>query len=343
VGVIDILFCLADHFEPNNRQADRVTERARVERWSTEYPALVRDLKDADGCPPRHTFFFPVEIYREELVSPLMDLCRDGLAEVEIHLHHDRDSSANLRRTLNTAIDRLTTRHGLLGADHTGRPRYMFIHGNWALDNALADGRHCGVDDELTVLRETGCVADFTLPAVPSAAQTRTVNGIYFAIDDPNRPRSHETGPRAAVGTPSPADGLMMVQGPLMLSWRRDGWRFWPRIDTAAIDYRTPVSLERFERWVDARIAVHGQPEWIFVKAHTHGAPERNADVLLGEPMRAFHEAILERFNDGRRYRLHYVTAREMANIAWAAIAGETGNPHRYRDYLVRAPQAAHE
>ena len=42
--------------------------------------------------------------------------------------------------------------------------------------------------------RETGCYADFTLPAAPSPAQTRIVNTIYWAKDDPTRPKSHDTG-----------------------------------------------------------------------------------------------------------------------------------------------------
>ena len=40
-----------------------------------------------------------------------------------------------------------------------------------------------------------------------------------------------------------------------------------------------------------------------------------------GRGWRQFHEAIGREFNDGRRYRLHYVTAREMVNIVRAAEA----------------------
>ena len=39
------------------------------------------------------------------------------------------------------------------------------------------------------------------------------------------------------------------------------------------------------------------------------------------------------KYNDGRHWVLHYVTAREMYNIAMAAIDGKTGNPNEYRDY----------
>jgi len=40
-------------------------------------------------------------------------------------------------------------------------------------------------------------------------------------------------------------------------------------------------------------------------------------------------------YNDGIRYRLHYVTAREVYNIVKAAEDGMTGDPHQYRDYRI--------
>ncbi len=93
--------------------------------------------------------------------------------------------------------------------------------------------------------------------------------------------------------------------------------------------------------WVDAAIAVRGQPNWLFVKVHTHGAPERNAATLLGAEMRAFHQAIGQSYNDGERFRLHYVTARELANIIKAAESGARGNPRDFRDYAIRPPALA--
>src|SRR5262245_56312826 len=113
-GPIHVLFCIADHFEPGNGNVDQATQLARVDRWARALPSPVGGFRDADGRPPRHTFFFPIEAYSEAVVSPLADLCAAGVGEVEIHLHHDHDTSSNLRQTLNDAVDRLTTRHGLL-------------------------------------------------------------------------------------------------------------------------------------------------------------------------------------------------------------------------------------
>ena len=334
----DILFCVADHYEPDHGKADLHTQRRRVHRWVTAYPVLASRFRDADGRGPRHTFFSPLEEYREEHLDALGDLCHSGHGEVEVHLHHGHDTSANLRERLTWFRDHLIERHGLLGLDERGQGAYGFIHGNWALDNGGLDDRFCGVNDELSILKETGCYADFTMPAAPDPAQSRTVNSLYYAIDDPERPRSYDTGRAAAVGVKASASALAMVQGPLVLRWRQRTRGIFPRVDNGTIDAGrlNHPTLERFRGWVDARITVAGRPEWVFVKVHTHGAKDANADVLLGEPMHAFHEAIGRHFNDGVRYRLHYVTAREMYNVMKAAEAGESGNAGRFRDYLIK-------
>ena len=45
--------------------------------------------------------------------------------------------------------------------------------------------------------------------------------------------------------------------------------------------------------------------------------------ALLGEPIEAMHRHLNEKYNDGEQYKLHYVSAREMYNIAKAAEAGD--------------------
>lgn len=61
-------------------------------------------------------------------------------------------------------------------------------------------------------------------------------------------------------------------------------------------------------------------------------------DTLLGAPIDAMHSYLEERYNDGREYALHYVTAREMYNIARAAEAGKAGDPNQYRDFELKPP-----
>ena len=173
----------------------RAQAAARVERWVRDYPRLFGAFRDSDGRPPQHSFFYPQEEYEPEYLEALAGLCRAGFGEVEIHLHHDHDTAAGLRRKLLTFKDTLAGRHGLLARHRlTGQAMYGFIHGNWALDNSLPGGCRCGVNNELDVLRETGCYADFTLPSYPSAAQTRKFNSIYYAEGRPGRAKSHDTG-----------------------------------------------------------------------------------------------------------------------------------------------------
>src|SRR5471030_591033 len=83
-----LLFCFVDHYEPNWLKPDYETECARVARWRADYPKLCADHRDADGRPPIHTFFFPEEEYRPEHIASLVELCKLGLGEIEIHLHH---------------------------------------------------------------------------------------------------------------------------------------------------------------------------------------------------------------------------------------------------------------
>jgi hypothetical protein len=74
------------------------------------------------------------------------------------------------------------------------------------------------------------------------------------------------------------------------------------------------------------------------VKVHTHGAPETEAASLLGAAGRAMHETLTTRYHDRRRWVLHYVTAREMFNVASAAMDGKSGDPSQYRDYVHAPP-----
>jgi len=337
-GPVHVMFCFVDHFEPRWGSADRETERARVRRWCRDYPKLCDGHRDADGRPPRHTFFYPEEEYRAEHLRDLTALCKAGYGEIEIHLHHDNDTSEGLRSKLRGFIAKLREEHGAVPIDPgTGRPAWAFVHGNWALDNSRPDGRWCGVNDELIVLSEEGCYADFTLPSVPDPTQTRTVNAIYYATDDPERPKSHDTGTPVRVGG-AESGHLMIVQGPLGINWKWRKYGVLPRIENADIRRTSPPLPSRADLWVRAGIHVAGRPDWIFVKVHTHGTQERDVDTLLGPQVDAMFRDLETRYNDGKKYVLHYVTAREMYNIIKAAEAGKSDNPGSYRDFRIPPP-----
>ena len=94
--------------------------------------------------------------------------------------------------------------------------------------------------------------------------------------------------------------------------------------------------MRRLELWRRARITIHGRPDWIFIKLHCHGMDPRDEASMHGGPLRRFLEEVVERARTAGTFRVHYVTAREMVNIALAACDGREGNPRDYRDYRLR-------
>jgi hypothetical protein len=332
---VHMLLCIADHFEPRGGGAASEVTSERVRLWTESYHFILGDFHDSDGRPPRHTFFFPLEEYEPEHLDLLAGLCRAGYGEVEVHLHHDGETAASLRRRLLDFKHTLADRHGLLGRVRgTGEPVYGFIHGNWALDNARPDGRWCGVNNELDILRETGCYADFTLPSAPHPTQTRKINSIYYAVDDPCLPKSHDTGRDVGLGEP-PRDALLLIQGPLLLDWGRRKWGLLPRVENGCIQAGQLPDERRVDLWLRARVQVPARPDWFFVKLHTHGATEENRRVLLGSSMIEFHRALARRARRDPNFHYHYVTARELYNLVQAAEAGWRGSVAEALDFRV--------
>lgn len=338
---VRLFLCVADHFEPKHGGADPKTALARVRRWADEYPKLVEGFRDADGRPPQHTFFYPAEEYEPELLDKVQRICRAGYGEIEIHLHHDGDTSENLAANLEQFKARLSQRHESLGREKsTGKVGYVFIHGNWALDNSRPDGGRCGVNNELTVLQQTGCYADMTFPSAPDPTQPPTINTIYRAVDDPMKPRSHDYGVELQAGK-SPSDGLLMIPGPLTLNWRRKKFGLVPRVENACLQGSQPFHIDRLEDWLRAGVRVAGRPDWRFVKLHTHGAVDANADALLGPKTTAFHRDLARLANERPNFHYHYVTAREMVNVILAAEAGAQEWRSDLRDFKWSPPPVA--
>jgi hypothetical protein len=330
---VHVILCIADHFEPSGGQASPRQAMERVERWVRDYPKQFGTFRDSDGRTPRHTFFFPIEEYDPAHVDGIAGLCRAGFGEVELHLHHDGDNASHLREQLLHFKELFAGRHGLLARSRScGNVAYGFIHGNWSLCNGRPDGRWCGVNDELTILRQTGCYADFTMPSAPHVTQCRKINSLYYAVQRPGQPRSHDTG--IDVGTaPRPADSLLLVQGPLVYNLHKRKWGVVPRLENGCIQNSQPASIQRLPDWLRARVQVPARPDWFFVKLHAHGAEEASQEALLGPPMVRFHRELAEHARNQRQFNYHYVTAREMYNLIKAAEAGWTGSVADALDY----------
>jgi len=395
-GPKDVLFCVANHFEPGHRRASVEVQRERVRAWSERFPAIASEHGDADGVPPRHTWFFPPHYDHEDFLERLAHLSRQGYGEVEMHMHHDHlepfpEVGDSLDRKVKECIERFG-RCGVFPVDpETGEKRFAFVHGDWALDNSRG-GMYCGVNDEISRLVRLGCYADLTFPSLHEA-QPRKINSIYYAVDDRLRPKSYDTGRDVVAGargtgwfsfaefgrrrkrclspsrhsagardavagargsgsfsfaefgrrrkrclSPSrhSASGLLMIEGPIGFVWRRGRLR--PSVECAEVSRTNPPLPERIDFWVHCGIHVLGRPNWVFVKVHCHGCADESREVLLGEHAGKLYEYLETTYNDGRKYRLHYVAAREMYNIIRAAEAGLDGDPNEFRDYHLPPP-----
>jgi len=312
---IHIYLCICDHFEPGTGGVDPKQERDRVTRWVENYSKLANKHKDANGNVPQHTWFFPPHYHRQDHLERLVKLCSQGYGEIEMHLHHDRmepwpDTPETLKEKIKKCIEDYS-HYGIFGTDKDGKKRFAFIHGDWALDNSRG-GKHCGINNEIQILKEMGCYADFTFPSC-NEAQPKKINSIYYAKDDPDKPKSYDTGVDVKVGG-TPWGDLMIIQGPLGFRWRGRKHRFYPSIESGNICATNPPTRERINFWIKTGIHVKGEPNHIFIKLHCHGAPEEDAKVLLGEKMDKMFLYLEKYYNDGSRYVLHYVTAREMYN-----------------------------
>jgi len=334
------MISLVDHFEPAiNPENPRIyvprhVQLRRLEDWLRLYPKAVDSLRDSDGFPFRHTYFYPAEQYDPEQIEMLAHFCHEGWGDVEIHLHHGVDSpdtSENTRRVLEEFRDALV-HHGCLSRLHgSNLPRYAFVHGNWTLANSGKG--FCGVDDEMQILAETGCYADFTLPSAPNPAQTAKINSIYECSLPLNQRAPHRRGYDLKVGR-TPKTLPIIIQGPLGLAYRkRPGGKRCFTIENSELAGSNPPSIDRLHSWIRAGVRVQGRPDWVFIKLHCHGMDPRDEEAVLGPPLRRFLQDLYDVSRKGE-LRTHFVTAREMANIAFAACDGREGDPGRYRNYL---------
>jgi hypothetical protein len=292
-------------------------------------------VRDHDDTPFRHTNFYPAEQYDHQLLELMAGMQAEGFGEVEVHLHHgvtEPDSAANTRRILEDFRDVLVEEHKCLSLENSnGRRRYAFVHGNWALANS-AGGRFCGVDEEMQILADTGCYADFTLPSAPDESQSPRINAIYQCGHPLNERKPHRSGPNLKVGE-NPRLPVIFT-GPLVFDWhRRVRGIPIPRVDDGAMAANYPLSLARFDRWRGARISIHGRADWVFVKLYCHGFFSWDQDQMIGEPVQRFWSEVMEMAERTREFKLHFASAREAFNMVMAAIDGYDGEPGAYRNY----------
>jgi hypothetical protein len=289
-----------------------------VARWRDKWPRIADDApRDASGQRPQYSFFYPQEEYRRDLLDGIAEIVRLGVGDVEVHLHHENEQRDSFIRKVTEFCRRLTDDHGLL-RQQNGRTVFGFIHGNWALDNSHPDGKACGLNGEIALLRDLGCYADFTMPSAPSATQGRVVNQVYWCTSNPdNRPKSFDRGIEATIGGGRRGD-LLMITGPVGL---RFGERRLPRLETGEIAGYDPPTPSRVRRWFELAPTIGDD---LFLKLFTHGAQERNFEPLLNGGLDNLYRWLAEE-GDRRDIEIHWATAWQMYQAAEALIGGDKG------------------
>jgi len=324
-GPVHVFFLYVDHFEPGKRFD-------RTERWAREYPPLANRHRDSTGRPVQHSWFYPGEAIYDENLKLLRELVVGGYGEVEFHYHHGNDTQESTKEKFSKAVSRFQKYGFLLTTD--GQTRFAFAHGNWSLDNSRGK-QFCGADRELQLLREMGCFADFTFPSLWQDSQPWSVNQIYMATDD-DQPKSYDEGRRVKVGGKLEGD-LMIFEGPLLPRRTWDPTRHFFRVEDGNVHVGWSLDEARVDAWVRANVHVEGKPEWVFVKIHGHSvASDGEMAESLGPPFERALAHLEKRYNDGVRYRLHYVTAREAYNLVRAAAEGNKGDPQQYYDWVIK-------
>jgi hypothetical protein len=309
-----VWFAIADHWEPYwNRPSDDVA-RERVALWAKQWPAIASRHADSVGRPPQYTFYFPQEEYRPEFLDILAELRHRDFGDVEVHIHHNREGEQNFVDRMSGFIETLTTRHGLL-RQHQGRTVFGFIHGNWALDNSLPGGEWCGLNNEITLLRDLGCYADFTMPSGNSPTQSRIVNTIYWVTDDPQRPKSYDHGTPVERGAKASGD-LLMIPGPFGFRWAE---RLVPRMEKGEIGSHDLATEYRVKRWLELAPRIGRD---IFVKLYAHGCQERHSKALLVDG--GFDDLFTLVGAECRRHdhELRYCSTWEMRQAVDRAVSG---------------------
>ena len=340
----DMVFLLCDHWEPGKGESALRTARA----WLDTFESVASRHTDSNGRHFQYSWFYPIDNFDERIIERLARSASAGFGEIEVHWHHHHSDRESYQNELSRALVRFTKVGALVPAPDA-QPRFVFIHGNWTLDNS-GNPRFCGIDSEIDVLMENGCYADMTFPALGTSAQPSHINRIFYTLDTPE-PKSYEINPMdSQVGRNG--KGLLLLQGPLGFNWRNpliliesgalddsEGTGLNGRIrkPNSNADYFKP---QRVHLWNNLGGRVVGREDVVFIKIHAHGVQQR--EVLLGGELEAM-LAALETYCQKRKIRLHYVTAREAYNLVRALEADSRGDLTDYYDLVIPAPMTRQE
>ncbi|MGI9327971.1 MAG: hypothetical protein ACR2PZ_22315 [Pseudomonadales bacterium] len=322
-----VLFLVTDHFEPPKQFGiDKSVDVVR--HWCQQYKAACAGQTDSFGTCPRYSWFYRYDNPIDKNLQLLSEMVYAGYGEVEFHLHHGNDTSESFRTTINSGLSWFNRYGAMLGATPHPQPQFAYIAGNWALDNARFDASFSGVNDEIGILGEAGCYADFTFPALGERSQPTRVNQTLWVKDDGNAAAFQRSSCLLDGAAANEAD-LAMIQGPLYVDWKQGD------IEYGALEAYSGYHTDRIQRWLSAGVCADQHGEVQIIKLHTHGVQSEKA---------LFENGLSQLFADLKSNveaaggKLHYVTARECFNIVQGLRDQPGRNPAELRGFAVPEP-----
>ncbi|KMQ52444.1 hypothetical protein CHISP_0711 [Chitinispirillum alkaliphilum] len=291
---------ICNHYSPFWKGVSQEIAEHRVVTWCREYPKFALSHRDSEGKQPVHTFFYNESDYNPKFIDSLCKLHKDGLADVEILISKKHDTPEGLKKRVEDFRDVLFHHHNLLEKDQKGNINFGLIHesiGNKHQQLLNLSQAEC----DPSILKSSGCYADFSYPYTIDSAQIPLFNSIYFTPDQ-----------KVSVEQWSEEE-MLHIQGPLAFNWSNRLWRMVPRIENGELGFYHRFTPQRIALWINSRVNIRGASNHLFIKLHTYGAVDCNVRYFFGEM--GLHSLCYElenKYNDGQKYVLHYVSAREM-------------------------------
>ncbi len=121
----NIFLCITDHFEPQFGKVDAAKEKERVDIWAEKYRKFAAQFKDSFGRAPQHSWFYPFDEKNDYCLGEVNRMVKEGLGEIEFHLHHFKDSEAQFQQKMLAGLEWFQQYGAMISK--TGKTQFGFI------------------------------------------------------------------------------------------------------------------------------------------------------------------------------------------------------------------------